>query len=221
MASFPPMRRRFDARLRSVALAAALVSAGASLAADLPPREAPAYSATYRMSSRSRVAAQDEWKFSENDTVTINVAGKQSRWDYAKGGTTILNDHATRRTTTFGGKTPAGKALRGKAPFVPIGWEYGYATVAGDKAPEVLGTTTIAGRECVRLKFDSEDYGTPEYCVAKNGIVLRFANQTDTAEATYEAETVSDAAPAGDKFAVPSNLAIEERRPVQRNVEIF
>jgi hypothetical protein len=210
-----------DRCILATALLGALATEAAAAAADLPPREAPAYSATYRMSSRSRAEADVPWKFFDDDKVTISVAGKKSRWDFAKGGKTILNDHTTHHTTTYGGTVPAGKALRQKAPFVPIGWEYGYATVAGDKTPAVLGTATIAGRECVRLKFESEDYGTPEYCVAKNGIVLRFANQTPTAEATYEAETVSDTAPAGDKFAVPSNLQVEERRAPRRSVDIF
>jgi hypothetical protein len=221
MASSPPMLRRY-VRPLFVMLAALIAWTASAAAADLPPREAPPHSAKYRMSSKSRVEPTEEWTFFGDDTVSIAVSGKKSRWDYANGGQTILHDQGGRVNVTFGGKTPPKKAVRSKAPFTPIGWEFGYGTVgAVDTDPEALGTTTIAGRECTRLAFDSEDYGKPEFCVTKTGIVLRFANATPTAEIIYEAESVSDDAPAADRFEVPSDHEIEDRQPVKRNLDFL
>jgi hypothetical protein len=199
-----------------------LAAATPGRADELPPPDAPPYSAVYRMSQRSKVNPQDEWKFNMEDTVTISVNEKKSRWDYKSDGrTTLIERGAT--TTTFGGKTPPNTAVRSRMPFVPVSWEFGYGTVAAaTKAkPEVLGTTTIAGKECTRLTFTSEQYGKPEYCIAKNGVVLRFANASSNAEAVYEAQSVTEAAPDKDRFAIPAGHVIEHRGPIRRNVQIF
>ena len=182
-------------------------------AGDLPPTESPAYSAVYKTTSRFRDKAQDEWGPAVEDTVTIAAATKQSRWDYKSDGHTILNDQVGRYSTIFGGKTPPNTALRSKAPFVPIGWEFGYGTVVKvtENPTEVLGKATIAGKECTRIHLSSDQYGEPEYCVTSTGIVLRFANRSGTAETVYEAQSVDETAPDQKIFSVPAGITVEER----------
>jgi len=201
-----------------------LLVASLARADDLPPPTAPAFTGVYKMASKSKVNATDEgWQFTSEDTVTIGVDGKQARWDYKSDGHTLLIDQAAHTNTIFGGKTPPNTAHRSKMPVVPISWEFGYGTVAAatPEKPQVLGTTTIAGKECTRITFNSTQYGKPEYCVAKNGIVLRFANKSSTAEAVYEAESIAEAAPTKERFTVPAGYTVEERRGPNRNVQIF
>jgi hypothetical protein len=200
------------------ALVCVLAFASSSPAADLPPKEAPAFTAVYQKTSKARDRAQDEWSAPVQDTITIAVSTKQSRWDYKSTGGTELNDTVSRYTTRWGGAVPAGTAIRTRAPFVPINWELGWATVrhATEKDPEVLGETTIAGQPCTRLKFVSDQYGEPEFCVAKSGIVLRFANASSTVEAVYEATSVDDKAPDASRFTVPAGIKVEEKAGVPK-----
>ena len=189
-----------------------LASAVAVAAADLPPQEAPPFTGVYKMALRSRDEPTDEWQYKTDDTVTIAVLHKQVRWDRKTEGGTQIIDSVSGFTTSFGGRIPAGTAFRTKA-VVPVGWEFGYARVAKatEKEPEVLGQATIAGQPCTRLKFVSEQYGEPEYCVAKNGVVLKFTNASPTAEATYEAVSIDDKAPDASRFVTPADLKLEER----------
>ncbi len=189
--------------------------ASAVCAADLPPQQAPPYTAVYKMTSRQRDEPAEEWKYTSDDTDTIAVLNQQSRWDRKTAGSTQITDFVSRDRTTFGGQTPSGTAVRTQADLLGISWELGYATVAKatGKEPEVLGEATVAGQPCTRLKFVSEQYGEPEYCVAKNGVVLKFTNASSTAEATYEAISVDDKAPDASKFVTPTALKIEEKVP--------
>jgi hypothetical protein len=211
----------------SRSLVRSLVCSGAFLvstvcAADLPPQESPPYTGVYKLTSRQRNEPGQDWKYFNDDTVTIAVMTKQARWDRKTAGTTEITDYVSGYTTSFGGRVPAGKAVRTQALWVGIGWEYGYATVmkATGKEPEVLGQATIAGRPCTRLKFVSEQYGEPEYCVAKNGIVLKYANASSTAEATYEAVSIDDKAPDASVFVTPKDLKVEDSRPPRTNVKL-
>jgi hypothetical protein len=193
-------------------------------AADLPPQEASPYTAVYKMTSRQRDDEPNaEWKYTSEDTVTIAVLAKQSRWDRKTAGTTEIIDSVAGTITAFGGQTPAGTAVRARPKFPTIGWEFGYATVAkgSSKAPEVLGEATIAGQPCTRLKFVSEMYGEPELCVAKNGVVLKFTNASSTAEAAYEAISVDDKAPDANRFVTPTGLKVQEKAGPKRDVRIF
>jgi len=202
-----------------VVLALALSSAPAvpslAVADDLPPATAPAFSAVYHLTSRAREKAQDDWAYNTEDMVTISVGTtKESRWDYKSDGRTILNDEVSRFATTFGGKNqPPNVAQRNQAPFVPIGWEFGYETVTkvSESKPEVLGKTTIAGKECTRLRLVSDQYGEPEYCVTSTGIVLRFANKSSTVETVYEAQSLNETTPDAKIFSVPAGMTVEER----------
>ena len=201
-----------SATYRPLVLAGLLVAATAR-ADELPPKDAPAYSAVYRLSTRIRAEETDPWTAQPDDTITITTLGKQSRWDFKKDGRTAITDQAGRSSTTFGGKIPANTAYRTHLDFTPIGWEFGYATVAAttkDK-PEVLGTATYAGQPCTRLRLKSDEYGTPEYCVTKSGIVLRFANESENAAAIYEAESVTEKAPDKDRFAPPEGYKVEDK----------
>jgi hypothetical protein len=56
----------------------------------------------------------------------------------------------------------------------------------------------------------STQYGKPEFCITKNGITLRFANASSTAEAVYEAVSIDETAPAADRFTVPAGYKVEE-----------
>ena len=214
MASSPAM---FRSVVRPLVCFGALLASTVA-AADLPPQEAPPYTGVYKMTQKGRDAPGGEWKYTTDDTVTITVLNKQARWDRKIEGSTQIIDSVGRSTTSFGGRTPAGTAVRTQMGFVPIGWEFGYATVvkAMEKEPEVLGQATIAGQPCTRLKFVSEQYGQPEYCVAKNGVVLKFTNASSTAEATYEALSVDDKAPDANRFVTPPDLKVEERASGRR-----
>ena len=179
----------------------------------MPPKEAPAYSAVYKVSNKSKPTPTDDWQFQSEDTVTIAVLNKQSRWDYKSDGRTTISDSVSRFTTSFGGKLPPNTATRVQTTFVPIGWEFGMATIAAatPAKPKIVGTTTIAGQECTRVQFVSTQYGKPEFCVTKSGITLRFANASSTAEAVYEAQSVDEKAPPADRFTVPAGYKVEER----------
>jgi hypothetical protein len=193
-------------------------------AAELPPQEAPPYTGVYKMVQRGRDEPDAEWKYGSEDTVTIAVLNKQSRMDRKTAGSTIITDAVSNSSTSFGGKIPAGTAARTHLAFAPIRWEFGYATVvkATEKEPEVLGEATIAGQSCTRLKFVSEQYGVPEYCVAKNGVVLKWSNVSSTAEMTYEAISIDDKAPDADRFVTPKDLKIEEKASgPKKNLKLF
>ena len=189
-----------------------LLVAATSHADELPPKESPAYSGVYHLSTRIRAEETDPWTSQPDETVTISTLGKQSRWDFKSDGRTAINDAADRSTTTFGGKVPANTAYRTRMDFTPIGWELGYATVAATtKAkPEVLGTATFGGQSCTRLRLTSEEYGKPEFCVTKAGIVLRFANESENAAAIYEAQSIIEKAPDKVRFSPPAGYKIEE-----------
>jgi hypothetical protein len=198
----------------TIALAATLVlAASIARADDLPPTEAPGYSAVYKMTSRSRVEPTDDWTFHNEDTVTIAVLNKQSRWEFKRDGHTIINDNVALTTTEFGGSLPPKTAVRTQSTFATIGWEFGTMRVsqATPAKPEILGTTTIAGRECTRIRFTSTQFGKPEFCVTKTGVPLRFANASSTAETVYEAQSVDEKAPPADRFAVPAGYTLEQR----------
>jgi len=196
---------------RSLVLVGLLVAVTAR-ADELPPKDAPAYTGVYHLSTRVRAEETEPWVSQPDETITIAVQGKQSRWDFKSDGHTVIADAAAKSTTSFGGKVPANTAYRSRLSFTPIGWELGYATVAGatKSKPEVLGTATFAGQPCTRLRFTSEEYGTPEYCVAKSGIVLRFANESENASAIYEAQSITEKAPDKDRFSPPAGYKIEE-----------
>ena len=208
--------------LRSLTLSGLLALVPVSHAADLPPQEAPAYTGVYHMVTRARDNQGEDWKYLNDDTVTIAVLTKQARWDHEKDGTARIMDGPSNYTTIWGGKLPANTAYRSRAPFKSIGWEFGYATVAKatGKEPEVLGTETIAGQPCTRLRYISAQYGEPEFCVAKSGIVLRFANKSADAEATYEATSITEKAPDPNIFRTPPEIKVEERGQARRDVKI-
>lgn len=214
---------RFDLVL-ALSLCAALAVPMAARGDDLPPAKAPAFSGVYKMTSRSREKAQDEWTFTNDDTVTIAVsATKVSRWDYKSDGRSLIVDQVSQATTTFGGKNPPNVAYRSVAGYVAIGWEFGYeiVTKVNDNKPQVLGKTTIAGTECTQVRLSSEQYGEPEYCVSKTGIVLRFANKSSTAETEYVAQSIDPTAPDDKRFSVPVGTKVEERGAMPRKPKIF
>src|SRR5689334_5062648 len=192
-------------RCATLAVALLAIAATAAVADDLPPKEAPPYSGVYSMSTRSRVEPTDDWTFKSDDTVTISMLNQQSRWDYKSDGHSVITDRVGHTTTSLGGKLPPNTATRAHSRLTTIGWEFGIATVAADteNKPEILGTTTIAGHECTRVRFVSTVYGKPEFCVTKSGIPLRFSNASSTGEAVYEAQSIDEKAPPADRFAVP------------------
>ena len=202
--------------LRSLTLAVGLGLVASAVRADdppMPPLEAPGYSAVYKLSSRSKALATDDWTFTYDDTVTISVLNKQSRWDFKSDGRSSITDAVSRYTTQFGGKLPPNTATRSQTTFTLIGWEFGMATIekATPAKPKIVGTATIAGQECTRVQFVSTQFGKPEFCVTKTGITLRFANASSTAEAVYEAQSVDEKVPPAERFAVPAGYKVEER----------
>jgi hypothetical protein len=205
----------------AASLVAALALAPAR-AAELPPKDAPAYTGVYRMSTKSKVEPTDDWTFTTDDTVTIAVLNKQSRWDYQSDGHTLIYDSVGRSSTVFGGKTPPNTANRSLAPTPPIGWEFGFATVqaATPAAPEVVGTDTVAGKECTRIRFVSLQYGKPEFCVTPTGIVLRFTNASTTAEGVYEATSITETPPDPGRFSTPPGYKVQDWAQPRKHVNI-
>ena len=216
-----PDRRSHPLAAFTLAILAAAVVPGR--ADELPPKDAPAYSAVYQMRTQAREKAQDPWGYKKEDTVTVAVLAKQSRWTHKSDGQNLLYDSVSRTSTLWGGATPAGTAVRSRSGLTPIGWEFGYATVAfaAENKPEVLGKATIAGHECTRLRYVSDQYGEPEFCVTNTGIVLRFATASTTAEAVYEAQSVDEKAPDKSLFSPPADLKIEERAGAPRKAVKF
>ena len=204
-------------------IALLLATAVTAVGEELPPKESPPHTAVYRNSSRSRVEPSDEWTFTSEDTITIAVRDKKSRWENKSDGQVLLIDPTIRQTIKYGGKVPPKTATRTKATYTTIGWEFGIATVANatEAPPEVLGKSTIAGHECTRLRWTSVQYGKPEFCVSKTGIVLRFENRSSTAETVYEAQSVDETAPDAAKFAVPEGYTIEDRSSSPKSVKIL
>lgn len=214
MAFGESMRRSSPFRLLLV-IATGLAPLGRfATADDLPPQAPPAYAAVYKSTFRAKTEpGTDVWSIATADTVTIAVSGTRSRWDYESDGHGLLNDYGTKTLVEFGGRHGEGKGLRLTHRTLPIRWEIGYGpvTLATEAPPEVLGTDTVAGQPCTRLKYDSVQFGTPEYCVAKNGIVLRFANRSSDAEMTYEAVSILPA-PDPKRFELPAGLEITDRQ---------
>ena len=182
---------------------------------DLPPRQAVAYTGVYKSTTSGKEKPwADKWDFTKEDTVTITVSGGKSRWEQKSDGLVIIQDYPVKQSTEFGGRIPKGTATRVTYRIPPIRWELGYDVVAAatESKPEVLGQDTVAGQSCTRLSYRSTQYGTPEYCVAKNGIVLRFANHSNNAEIRYEAVSVTPGTPDAKAFTIPTDLQINDRR---------
>jgi hypothetical protein len=199
-----------------LAPAALLAFGRPGLAEDLPPQQTVAHSGVYKSTSSGKQKPWAEtWDFTDEDTVTIVVSDGKARWDYKSDGRVVIQDYPAKQSAEFGGKRlAAGTATRMTYKMAPIRWELGYEAVAKatESKPEALGQDTIAGQSCTRLRYDSAQYGTPEYCVAKNGIVLRFVNQSSNAEIRYEAVSVTPGAPDAKAFTIPADLQINERR---------
>jgi hypothetical protein len=202
-------------------LLAALALAPAR-AAELPPKDAPPYTGVYRMSMKSKVEPTDDWTFKTDDTVTIAVRNKQSRWDYQSDGHTLIYDAVGLSSIVFGGKMPPDTANRSLSPTPPIGWEFGVATVqtATPAAPEVVGPDTVAGKECTRIRFVSIQYGKPEFCVTPTGIVLRFANSSTTGEVLYEATSITETPPDPSRFSTPPGYKVQDLALPRRHINI-
>ncbi len=200
-------------RFATLALALLVLAATTATADDLPPKEAPPYSGVYSMSTRSRLAPTDDWTFKSEDTITVAILNHRSRWDFKSDGHVVITDRVAHTTTNLGGKLPPNTAARMPFASTAIGWEFGTATVAAERGnkPEIRGTATIAGHECTRVRFVSARYGTPEFCVTKNGIPLRFSNASSTAETVYEAQSIDEKAPPADRFTLPAGYKLEER----------
>lgn len=203
----------------AVAVAILLGTPLRSRAEDPKPAEtAPPFSATYHLQRDVRDDPGAEWTSDRNETVTIAIDGTRSRWDYGGDGTVKIFDTVASTYMVTGGKVGNDVAYRVAMSFRPIGWEFGYAYAASPDGAKVetLGTTKIAGRECTRMRITSEEFGEPEFCVTKNGIVLRFTNSTPEERATYEATSVTDGPVDVNKFSLPPELKIEKLRDLQR-----
>lgn len=196
-----------------------LILASRGRTAELPPERAPPYSGVYRLSYRLR---QDDGsqKLMSEETISIAVSGTRSRWDFAKEGRVAISDLAGPFTITFGGHWPPNVAIRMRTHLSQADWEFGYgiAAVACGGKPELLGRATIAGHACARLRCASDRYGSPEFCVAESGIVLRYANRSDATDATawvYEAQSITRELPDADRFSPPPGYKIEDHEPRQ------
>ena len=209
------MPRPLTHRLGAVALILAVwVSTPPSHAGELPPKQSPAYTGVYQARVRTKDHPGENWDHTTEETVTIAVLAKQSRWDHKSDGHTLITDYVSRFVTQFGGQASANTANRTRSPFLPISWEFGYATVAAatERDPEVVGKATIAGHPCTRLRYVSDQYGEPEYCVTKTGIVVSFTNRSATGEVSYEAQSIDEKPPDPGLFSVPAGYKVEDHQ---------
>jgi hypothetical protein len=134
-----------------------------------------------------------------------------------------ITDRVSRHSTSFGGKIPAGTAADATA-FA--GDRLGVRLCHGGEGDGEGARSARRGDDrrptCTRLKFVSEQYGVPEYCVAKNGVVLKWSNVSSTAEMTYEAISIDDKAPDADRFVTPKDLKVEEKASgPKKNLKLF
>ncbi len=195
-------------RLLSVLLLAA------TPAMALPPPDAAPNQTVYTQTVERTV---DGKKSTEQETTTIRVADKRSRWDRKNAKQTIVFDHPAGAIFTWGGTLPANVALKSPLPPALAAWDLGYARIAADSTPPVeKGTATIAGQQCTQLQFTSKRYGEPQLCVTDKGIVARF-HLTDTATGnvtTFEAKTITPGAQPASTFEVPADLSVEDMTPM-------
>jgi hypothetical protein len=203
-----PSLVRLVAMPTSRLLSALLLAATPALA--LPPPDAAPNATVYKQTVERTV---DGKKSTENETTTIRVADKRSRWDRQTAKQTIVFDHPAGAIFTWGGSLPPNVALKSPMPPALAAWDLGYARIAADSMPPVeKGTATIAGQQCTKLQFTSKRYGEPELCVTDKGIVARF-HLTDTGSGnvtTFEATSITPGAQPESTFKVPDDLTVEE-----------
>jgi hypothetical protein len=194
-------------------LPALLLAATPALA--LPPPDAAPNQTVYKQTVERTV---DGKKSSEQETTTIRVTDKRSRWDRKTAKQTIVFDHPAGAIFTWGGTLPPNVALKSPMPPALAAWDLGYARIAADSTPPVeKGPATIAGTPCTKLQFASKRYGEPELCVTDTGIIARF-HLTDTGSGnvtTFEAQTITPGTQPASTFAVPDDLTVEEMKPMQ------
>lgn len=175
----------------------------------LPPTAAPPSTTVYR---QSIVRNDDGQKRTFDDTITITVAGKRSRWQKKSDGQTTVYDGVAKTITMWGGGLPEKEALRSPLPDQMASWDLGYGTIAADGGPPTeKGTATIAGQECTRLEFTTKRYGSPELCVTASGIVAKFFldDPEDHSVTTFEAERITPGAPPAGAFEVPAGVTVQ------------
>lgn len=203
-----PSLLRLDTMPTSRLLSVLLLTATPALA--LPPPDAAPNATVYKQTVERTV---DGKRSTETETTTIRVADKRSRWDRQTAKQTIVFDHPAAAIFTWGGTLPPNVALKSPMPPALAAWDLGYARIAADSPPPVdMGTATIAGRKCTKLRFTSKRYGEPELCVTEEGIVARF-HLTDTGSGnvtTFEAQAITPGAQPGPTFEVPADLTVED-----------
>jgi hypothetical protein len=181
----------------------------------LPPPDAAPNVTVYKQTiSRT----QDGKPATENETTTISVTDKRTRWDRKTAAQTIVFDHPGKAIYTWGGpQLPPNVALKSPMPPALAAWDLGYAGIAADSPPPAeKGTKTIAGVSCTVLVFTSKRYGAPELCVTADGIVARF-QLADTGSGnvtTFEATKITPGKQPASTFEVPADRTVEEMKPM-------
>lgn len=199
-------------RLPTLTVLAAVAFAPAAHA--LPPAAAPPNTTVYR---QTIVRTDGGAKRTIDDTVTISVAGKRSRWVRKNDGQTTIHDGDTKTMTMYGGGLPPNEALRTPQAGPTSSWDLGYGTLAAAGGPPTeKGTATIAGTECTRLAFATKRYGNPELCVTAAGIVARFHldDPEDGSVTTFEAERITPGDPPAGTFDVPAGYTVQTMDPM-------
>lgn len=191
-----------------------LLLLAATPALALPPPAAAPNATVY---AQTVERTTDGKKTTENETTTIRVTDKRSRWDRKTAKQTIVFDHPGSFILTWGGQLPPNVALKTPMPLTLAAWDLGYAGIAADSTPPVeKGTATIAGTQCTKLEFASKRYGKPELCVTDTGIVARF-HLTDTGSGTvttFEAQSIAPGTQPETTFKAPDDLTVEELKPM-------
>lgn len=178
-------------------------------ACALPPGVAPPGTTIYR---QSIVRTRDGGKRTFDDTVTITVDGKRSRWQRKSDGQTTVYDGVAGTITMWGGGLPDKEALRSPLPDPMSSWDLGSAGIAADAPPPAeQGTATIAGQPCTRLAYATKHFGNPELCVTPTGLVTKFHldDPEDGSVTTFEAEKTTPGAPPAGTFDVPAGYGVQ------------
>jgi hypothetical protein len=175
-----------------------------SPALAFPPAKAVAHTGVYAMTLR---AVRDGKAETFKHTVTIAVLGSMSSWKRDDGQITIY-DAGKKRMSTYGGPIKDKVIMHNPMPAM-ANWELGYQALAADAKtpPKETGKGKYGGESCTVVQFDTRKLGAPELCVTDKGIVARyFLRESDGSETTFEAKTITIAAPPAKAFEIPADL---------------
>jgi len=145
----------------------------------------------------------------------IAISGTRVRDEVLDGGNgdhrVFIGDKATGTVTAFDPTDPDKKAVRAPMTNVLLPMADGYGQVMQTLGPpRALGSDTVAGRDCTVLRWqigaDRQDW-----CVDRQGIVLRAVQTVGPIETKFEALTIKTGEQPETLFRLPEGFTVEER----------